>query len=79
MRFSHLIKLAEHIFLNSQYNLLAIHLAGFSANLPTRKLRLMSSLYKDYYPLVVQAVGASSLVFAMQIVYSADIKTKQIF
>ena len=43
----HFIKLAEHIFLNSQYNLLAIHLAGFSANLRTKKLRLMSSLYKD--------------------------------
>ena len=40
---------AEHIFLNTQYNLLAIHLVGFSANLRTRKLRLMSSLYKDTF------------------------------
>ena len=31
----------------SPYILLAIHLAGFSANLRTRKSRLMSSLYKD--------------------------------
>ena len=30
-----------------KYVLLAIHLAGFSAYLRTRKLRLMSSLYKD--------------------------------
>ena len=47
---------AEHIFLNSQYNLLAIHLAGFSANLQTRKLRLMSRQpLQGYYPLEVQA------------------------
>ena len=51
-----LSKLAEHIFLNSQYNLLA----GFSANLRTRKLRLMSSLYKDTRILSVR--GASSLI-----------------
>ena len=38
-----LIKLTEYISLNSQYSLLGIHLAGFSANLRTRKLRLMSS------------------------------------
>ena len=44
------------ILLNSQYNLLAIYLAGFSANLRTGKLRLMSSLYKDTInPFVVQA------------------------
>ena len=34
-------------FLNLQYNFLAIHLADFSANFRTRKLRLMSSLYKQ--------------------------------
>ena len=43
-----LIKLAEHVLLNSQHNLLAIHLGNFSANLRTRKLR-------RYYPLVVLA------------------------
>ena len=47
MRFWVVIKLAEHIFLNSQYNLLAIYLAGFSANLRIVKLRLMNRLYKD--------------------------------
>ena len=38
---------SPNILLNLQYNLLAIHLSGFSANLRTRELRLMSSLYKD--------------------------------
>ena len=52
-----LIKLAEHIFLNSRYNLLAIDLAGFSANLRTRKLRLMSRIYKN----TISVRGASSL------------------
>ena len=33
--------------LTHRTKLLAVHLAGFSAHLRTRKLRLMSSLYKD--------------------------------
>ena len=51
--FSSLIKLADHILFNSPYNLLGIHLVGFSANLRTRKLR---QLYNDtIYPLEVKA------------------------
>ena len=33
--------------LTHRTKLLAVHLAGFSAHLQTRKLRLMNSLYKD--------------------------------
>ena len=46
-------KLAEHILLNSQYNLLASHLAGFSANLRTRKLRLSVSGGSSLYLLLI--------------------------
>ena len=53
-----LIKLAEYILLNSPHKLLAIHLVDFSATLRTRKLRLMSSLYKD----TIRVRGVSSLV-----------------
>ena len=43
-QFARLIKLADQILLNLPYNLLGIHLAGFSANSQTRNFRLMSSL-----------------------------------
>ena len=40
---------SPNINLNSQYNLLAIRLAGFSANLRTRKLRLMQLEQNAYF------------------------------
>ena len=51
-----LIEFVEYILINLPYNSLLINLAGFSANLRTRKLRQKSSLYKDTIPpLEVQA------------------------
>ena len=43
-QFARLIKLADQVLLNLPYNLLGIHLAGFSANSQTRNFRLKTFL-----------------------------------
>ena len=50
-RFSRLIKLAEHILLNSPYYLLAIYLAGFSARSSNKEIEADEQSLKGYYPL----------------------------
>ena len=52
-----LIKLAEHILLDSQYNLYAIHLASFLANLRNKEIEADEQPLQGYYSLVVHTAA----------------------